>query len=243
MTSERRELLSLAGAAFGYEGRAVLEEVDVRVRSGELIGVLGPNGAGKTTLFRGMAGLIPPLRGRVECAAERIGYVPQREALDPLYPLCAEEVVLMGGYGRLRGWRRLARGERERARAALAEVGLAGVARQDFASLSGGQRQRALIARALMVQPELCFLDEPTSGVDREAAREIQGIARALVEAGAAVLWVSHDVELVRGVASSILWVADGRVERAAPQELDLPGGLERRLAGRASSGGREGAT
>jgi ABC-type Mn2+/Zn2+ transport system ATPase subunit len=212
-------LIELHGAAFGYGGRPVVSGVDLAVGRGELFGLLGPNGSGKTTLFRGMLGLIPPLAGQVVRRAA-VGYVPQREGLDAIYPLTVEEVVHMGAYGRLSGLRGLARAERELALRWLERVGLADRRRRLFASLSGGQRQRGLIARALMARPELLLLDEPTSGVDREAQRAIQDVLLELRAEGMAILLVSHQLEVVREVVRDALWIEDGRVRRGTLDEF-----------------------
>jgi len=205
-------LIELRGAAFGYGHEPIVRGVDLTVAAGDLIGVLGPNGAGKTTLFRGLLGLIEPLEGEVRRSTRRIGYVPQREALDRIYPVTVDEVVQMGASGRLKGWRTLPRAERERARACLEHVGLEDQRRRPFGELSGGQRQRALLARALMVEPELLLLDEPTSGVDRAATERILALLRELHARGTSVLLVSHELALVRGFVDSVVWVADGRV-------------------------------
>ncbi len=222
-------LLVLRSASFGYGGHPIVAGVDLTVVAGAFLGVVGPNGAGKTTLFRGMLGLLAPLTGTAERLTDAVGYVPQRESLDPLFPLRADEVVHMGAYGRLRGWRGLPRADRELASTCLARVGLADRASAAFSSLSGGQRQRVLIARALMVKPQLLLLDEPTSGVDRAAAA---GILELLLELnrreGVAVLLVSHQLALVRSAAAEVLWVSDRRVERGQTAEMLAPERLDR---------------
>ena len=221
-------LLRLSKATFGYGGRAIVSDVDLDVSSGLFLGLVGPNGAGKTTLFRGCLGLIAPMSGRVERLTDAIGYVPQREQLDPIYPLRVDEVVHMGAYGRLHGMRRLGRAERELTRQCLARVGLAERAGAQFASLSGGQRQRVLIARALMARPQLLLLDEPTSGVDRGAQKQILELLLDLNRReNLAVLLVSHQLQMVREAVDQVLWIGGGRVvcgeARAmlAPENLD----------------------
>lgn len=213
--------LSMRGAAFGYGGRPLLRNVDLEIHAGELLGIVGPNGGGKTTLIRGILGLIPPLQGSVERSSQRLGYVPQRESLDPIFPLAVYEVVEMGAYGRLSGMRCLSRDERQLARTQLERVGLAERAKDAFASLSGGQRQRVLIARALMSAPNLLVLDEPTSGVDHEAELRILELLRELAaKENLAVLLVSHHLELLREEVREVLLVADGRVLRGPSHEL-----------------------
>ncbi|TAJ09785.1 MAG: metal ABC transporter ATP-binding protein [Planctomycetota bacterium] len=235
-------LITLRGAAFGYGGRAVVRGVDLALEPGAFIGIVGPNGAGKTTLFRGILGLVPPLEGSVERGSTALGYVPQRENLDPVYPLSVEEVVHMGAYGRLRGWRALARDERTAASEALRRVGMFERARDAFTALSGGQRQRVLIARALLMRPQVLLLDEPTSGVDRAAqSLVIELLQRLAREEGLAVLLVSHQLQLVRRAVDEALWVADGRVVRGPATELLDAAALDRLYESGAlpSAGGR----
>ncbi len=215
-------LLKLRDASFGYQKRVVVENVTLEVNPGQFLGIMGPNGAGKTTLFRGMLGLLRPLAGSVERSNGAIGYVPQREALDAIYPLTSLEVVHMGAYGRLRGWRGLPAEDRQLARECLERVGLSGCSSAQFAALSGGQRQRVLMARALMVRPKLLLLDEPTSGVDAQAAQEVIELLKCLVaEEGLSVLLVSHQFELVRRAVDNILWVAEGTVVHQDADSLD----------------------
>jgi ABC-type Mn2+/Zn2+ transport system ATPase subunit len=226
-------LLRLSGAAFGYAGRAVVSGVDLEVDAGDFLGIVGPNGAGKTTLFRGILGLIPPLAGRFERFTEAVGYVPQRETLDPIYPLRVEEVVHMGAYGRLSGLHTLRVEERELARRSLERVGLLGEARAAFSSLSGGQRQRVLIARALMTKPQLLLLDEPTSGIDRDASAHIlELLLRLNRDEGMTILLVSHQLGIVRDSVKSCLWVANGTVRRGDARTLLAPEHLDELYAG-----------
>jgi len=214
-------LLRLENASFGYGGQRVLSGVDLALEPGEFLGIVGPNGAGKTTLFRGLLGLIAPLSGRVERAHVAIGYVPQREGLDALFPISVEEVVHMGAYGRLAGLRRLIAEERALVRNSLERVGLADLGRLPFASLSGGQRQRVLIARALMVRPRMLLLDEPTSGVDRAARQAIQSLLGELhAREEMTILLVSHDLSLLQASAREVLLVSEGRVVRRRTGEL-----------------------
>lgn len=236
-------LVETRGAAFGYDGAPVISGVDLVVRAGERVAVAGPNGAGKTTLFRGLLGLIPPLDGSVVRVTKRIGYVPQHEALDAVYPFTAREVVEMGALGHFVGasrfWRRLSRATRAQAESCLDSVGLSARADQSYAELSGGQRQRVLIARALMTEPELLFLDEPTSGVDRDAARQIVALlAREHEARGVTVVMVGHQFDALRDFATRALWVADGKVIDGPAAELLSPVSVDRLL-----SAGSEAAT
>ena len=222
-------LLKLEQAGFGYGSKMVVSGVDLTVDAGDFLGIVGPNGAGKTTLFRGLLGLLQPQCGRIERAPGAIGYVPQRENLDPIYPVSVAEVVHMGAYGRLRGLRGFPRVDRERAAQLLVRVGLADKGSAAFASLSGGQRQRVLIARALMKNPQLLLLDEPTSGVDRGAQQKILELLHDLhAREHIAVLLVSHQVSMLRSAVEEVLWVSDGRVRRGPTREILAPENLDR---------------
>src|SRR6059036_1689157 len=144
-------LLGLQDVGLGYDDQAVVKHISFTVERGEFLALLGPNGAGKTTLLRGMLGLLPVLAGRIEYGFDRStsppGYVPQRETLDPIFPLTVFEVVLMGTYARLAPLRPVGRRQRQLAADCLARVGLADLADRPFWALSGGKKQRVLIAR------------------------------------------------------------------------------------------------
>ena len=222
-------LIVLRRAAFGYGGRPVLSGVDLDVAPGAFVGIVGPNGAGKTTLIRGVLGLLPPLEGTLERTTRRLGYVPQRESLDSIFPLNVEEVVHTGCYGRLSGaMRRLPREEHELAARSLERVGLHEERRSRFNSLSGGQRQRVLIARALAMRPRVLILDEPTSGVDRPTRKLILDLLMRLNrEEDLAILLVSHQLAMTREAVKQVLWVSDGRVVAGTGEDVLRPEQLD----------------
>ena len=218
-------LLKLHDVSLGYDNRPVIEHVSLELAQGEFVGLLGPNGAGKTTLLRGIVGLIPVLAGTLEYGFDKavrpLGYVPQRETLDPTFPLSAFEVVLMGTYAHLTPLRRAGRTQRRLAQHCLELVRLGAIADKRFASLSGGQRQRVLIARALAAQPLVMLLDEPTAGVDAEATAAImEVVSRLNCDEGLTVLLVTHQVRMLRGIASGVIWVQDGRATRGHVEEF-----------------------
>ena len=214
-------LFALRDVSLGYDGVPVLEQVSLEIERGEFQALLGPNGAGKTTLLRGVLELLKPLAGRIEYGFDRLanppGYVPQRETLDPIFPLTVFEVVLMGTYARMSPIRPIRAPQRQMARDCLERVGLAELAGKQFWALSGGQKQRVLIARALASQPEILVLDEPTSGVDRMSERAIVDLITKLNrEANLTVLLVSHHLEAIRAGVRSAVWVEGGSVKRVA---------------------------
>ena len=208
-------VLALRDVSLGYDGRAVLTHLTFEVERGEFLALLGPNGAGKSTLLRGMLGLMPPLSGRIERGFDRRGappgYVPQRDSLDPIFPLTASEVVLMGTYARLAPLHPIGRAPHRIAAIALEQVGLTSIADAPFWALSGGQKQRVLIARALAAEPEVLLLDEPTAGVDPGAAAAImEVISRLNREHGLTVVLVTHQLRQARPLVRSVIWVDDG---------------------------------
>jgi ABC-type Mn2+/Zn2+ transport system ATPase subunit len=223
-----RPALALHDVSLGYEGRPVLKGVTLAIEEGEFCALLGPNGAGKTTLLRGMLGLVPVLSGRIEYGFDRRasppGYVPQRESLDPIFPLSVLEVVLMGTFARLRPLQPVGRGQRRVAAECLAQVGLDPIAKHAFWSLSGGQKERVLIARALAAEPRLLLLDEPTAGVDPGATSAImEVITRLNRERGLTVVLVSHQLRIVRQVVRSVIWVDGGVATKGSAEELLAP--------------------
>ena len=190
--------MRVEGLSGGYApGAVVLTGVSFSLEPGTIAAVLGPNGGGKTTLFRALLGDLPVRHGAVELDGPP-AYVPQTERTRLDFPVSALDVVLMGAYGRTPAWRRLARADREAARAALDRVGLAGQARSRFGTLSGGQRQRVLIARALVQDSPVLLLDEPLSGVDATSAARIEGVFEELRAARRILLVATHDVEQAR---------------------------------------------
>jgi zinc transport system ATP-binding protein len=208
-------LIKVERADLGYPGRVVLRDVSLELRRAEFVAVLGANGSGKTTLLRSLLGFLPPLGGRIERAPQlRVGYVPQRETLDDLYPVTARDVAMMGTFGDLPFWRRIGARERARARAALEACGATPFERMRYAELSGGQRQRVLIARALATEPQILLLDEPTAGVDREAEKAILAVlGRLRSERGLSIWMVTHHADAARGAVDRAVIVASGGVE------------------------------
>jgi manganese/iron transport system ATP-binding protein/manganese/zinc/iron transport system ATP- binding protein len=191
-------LLECDGLTAGYgAGPDVVREVAFAAQPGEVIGLLGPNGGGKTTLFLALLGELAPRTGDVRMTA-RPSYVPQTERARLDFPVSAFDVVLMGAYARTPWFRRIARGDRERAEQALDRVGLADAARTRFGALSGGQRQRVLIARALLAEAPVLLLDEPLSGVDGVSAARIETLFEELRAEGRALLVATHDVGQAR---------------------------------------------
>ncbi len=208
----------LRDVAVGYEGNAVLRALTLELPCRSFTAMVGDNGSGKTTLLKTLAGILPPVSGRVELsevnnAPPVLGYVPQRGGLDSLWPLSAFEVALMGTYGRLGPGRGAGEPQRQFARECLAQSGAADFEHKAFSVLSGGQKQRVLIARALATQPDVLLLDEPTAGIDPETTIAVmEMLSRLHRENQLTILMVNHDLPLARKHATAVLQVGDGKV-------------------------------
>lgn len=205
-------VLSVSELSAAYRKNKVLDDVSFNIQSGTLTCIVGPNGAGKSTLLKVMLGLHPKLSGSVSFfgssydeAKSRIGYVPQRGSVDWDFPTNALDVVMMGLYGQI-GWLRWPkRSDREKAMDALAEMGMADYAKRQISQLSGGQQQRVFLARALVQDAALYFLDEPLAGVDAATEKAIMSTLQILKNKGRTVLVVHHDLQTVEDYFDHVL--------------------------------------
>ncbi len=196
---------------------SVLWDVSFQIPKGVLVGLLGPNGAGKSTLLKAALNLIKPLSGKISTNG-RVAYVPQRESVDWDFPITAEEVVLMGRYGKLGLFGRLKRADREAGSLALEQVGLKGAEHRQISQFSGGQQQRLFIARALVQDPDLFLLDEPFAGVDLATEKAIMAILKKQKENGKTILIVHHDLPSVEEYFDWVL-LLNTRLHACGPLE------------------------
>lgn len=229
-------ILALDQVAVGYGGRAILTDVSLAMARGSFTALVGANGSGKTTLLKTLIGVLPPLAGQMRFNSSQgdrlaVGYVPQREALDPMFLLSSFEVALMGCFGRIAPGPFLPKAEREWTRECLRRVGASDLQTRRFSQLSGGQKQRVLIARALAVKPDLLVLDEPTAGIDAAATQAILEVLRQLHrEEPLTILMVSHDLHELRQVAERVIWLHRGRVLQGTVQDLLSPEHIQHML-------------
>ena len=187
-----------------YRDQPVLWDIDLAVPRGVLMAIVGPNGAGKTTLIKAILGLVRSAAGEITIFGKPyreqrhlIGYVPQRGSVDWDFPTTVLDVVMMGRYGTLGWFRRPGRTEREQAMRALEQVGMQDFAGRQISQLSGGQQQRVFLARALVQDSAIYFMDEPFQGVDAKTERAIVTLLQALREQGRTVVVVHHDLQSV----------------------------------------------
>ena len=214
-----------------YDGRPALWDIDLDVPPGVLAAIVGPNGAGKSTLIKAVLDLIAPAAGHVTIFGRAyreqrrlVGYVPQRTSVDWDFPATVVDVVTMGLYGRL-GWiRRPGRRERDEAMNSLEQVGMAAHAHRQISQLSGGQQQRVFLARALVQDAQLYFMDEPFAGVDATTERAIIVLLKTLRQQGKTVIVVHHDLQTVPYYFDwlallNVRIVAQGRVDEVYTKE------------------------
>jgi len=206
-------VIEIKGLSFAYDGAPVLEGVSLAIDQREFVCVVGPNGGGKTTLLKLILGLLLPKAGTVrvfglppEQARHRIGYVPQYVQHDVQFPARVLDVVLMGRVDRAHWFGGYGRAHRDAAGRVLETVGLAALAKRSFAALSGGQRQRVLIARALVTEPDLLLLDEPTAHVDTAGELVMHNLLRELNQR-LTILLVTHDLSFVSADVKSVACV------------------------------------
>lgn len=200
----RKWSIEAESLSVSYGKNPILWDLSLQVPRGLLVGIVGPNGAGKSTFLKAALGLVKPFSGKIDLLGHpvkevqgKIAYVPQRESVDWDFPITAEEVVLMGRYGRLGLFGRPRRADREAARSALEQVGMSAFAHCQISQLSGGQQQRLFIARALVQNAELLLLDEPFVGVDLTTEKEIIALLKKLKEKGKSIFVVHHDLPTV----------------------------------------------
>ena len=223
-------LITLQGVSAGYDGLPALRNVDLLLRRGDFVGIVGPSGSGKTTLLRTLLGQTQRLAGQVSQHPTpargrlHVGYVPQVESVDWNFPITVEQVVLLGRW-RDSAWRPWAgRRDRTLARQVLERLGIDELAQRPIRALSGGQQQRTFIARALIGDPDIVLLDEPTSGVDINTRHDVMHLLSDLNRAGVAIVLTTHDLNAVASHLPRLVCLGDGRiVADGTPPEVLTP--------------------
>lgn len=226
-----------------YREKPVLWDIDLQIPAGVLLAIVGPNGAGKTTLIKSILGLIKPAAGRVMIYGKPyrdqrhlVGYVPQRGSVDWDFPTNALDVVMMGRYAAL-GWIKRP-GKRERAMAleALDKVKMSEFADRQISQLSGGQQQRVFLARALVQDADIYFMDEPFQGVDATTERAIIALLRDLRARGKTVVVVHHDLATVPDYFDWVTLLNVRRVAHGPVSEVFTEHNLDLAYGGKVST-------
>ncbi len=232
--------LSIHDMTVAYQRRPVLWDVDLDVPEGKLVGIVGPNGAGKSTLIKAALGLTPRASGIVHIYGKPyeeqralVGYVPQRESVDWDFPVSALDVAAMGLYRSIGWFRPVARRHRAAALAALEKVGMAPYASRQISQLSGGQQQRVFLARALVQDARIFFMDEPFAGVDAATEAAIIALLKELKHSGKTVLVVHHDLQTVPSYFDHVILLNMRVVAHGPTAEVFTPENLRKTFGGK----------
>ncbi len=214
-----------------YDETPVLWDIELNIKKGVLMAIVGPNGAGKSTLIKTMLNLVRPVTGEVSFYGEkydrvrnRIAYVPQRGSVDWDFPTTVFDVVEMGRYGKV-GWlKKVKKIDKEKTRKAIDMVEMSEFSDRQISQLSGGQQQRVFLARALVQEAEIYFMDEPFQGVDSRTEKSIVNILKKLRDEGKTVIAVHHDLQTVKDYFDHVTFInvsviATGNVDEVFTEE------------------------
>ncbi len=212
------KVIEAENLSFSYNSIPVLEDISFVVEKGCFVGLVGPNGSGKTTLIKVILGLAKPIRGSMRLFGRdidafthwsRIGYLPQSlTVFNPYFPSTTREIIALGLLSGKRFPRYLTKSDERAINGALDLLGITGIKDARVGELSGGQQQRVLIARALVHEPELLILDEPTAALDPDARDSFFGTLKNLSEAGkTTIILVTHDIGNIGKYANHLLWI------------------------------------
>jgi ABC-type Mn2+/Zn2+ transport system ATPase subunit len=207
-----KPLIELNHINFGYGAELALEDICLHLHKGQFAALVGPSGAGKTTLLKVILGLVRPTYGQFKVNGLfyerqdrlRVGYVPQLETVDWNFPITVEQLVLLGKVKSSGPWPWSSQADRRQMAELLERLGIADLAHRHIRDLSGGQQQRVFLARALIAEPDLLVLDEPTSGVDIQSAENILRLLAELNRRGMSILITTHDLN---AAAAHLPWV------------------------------------
>lgn len=225
-------IIEIKNLSFRYGNINVLDDINMQISRGEFVGLIGPNGSGKSTLLKIILGLLNPQQGEVTLfgqpiskfkAWDKIGYVSQKaNSFNTGFPATVHEVVAMGLYGKKGVLKPLNRLDKERIRKAIELVGLSEFEKRNIGKLSGGQQQRTFIARALVNDPELLILDEPTVGIDVESTKQFYNLLDNLnKELGITIILVSHDIGVVTKQVTQIACLNKKLHFHGSPEEFN----------------------
>lgn len=200
-------LIEIKNLSAGYDGRTVLHDINLNVYERDFLGIIGPNGGGKTTLIKCILGLLKPTGGEIilHCRPT-LGYLPQYSSIDRKFPISVEEVILSGLSIHKSLTSRFTAGQKEKGKEIISRMGLEGLERRAIGQLSGGQLQRALLGRAIISDPSVLILDEPSTYIDKRFEARLYELL-AEINKECAIILVSHDIGTVLQQVKSIACV------------------------------------
>jgi zinc transport system ATP-binding protein len=226
-----KNIIEIKNISFSYNNDEVLKDITLDVHKGDYVGIVGPNGAGKTTLIKIILGLLNPSQGSIKIFGEdikkfkdwsKIGYVPQKATnFDVNFPATVKEVVAMARFSKKGLFRSINKEDEKIIEESLKQVEMWNFKNRLIGDLSGGQQQRVFIARALAGQPEIIFLDEPTTGIDKKSQDEFYNILRELNrKLGLTLVLVTHDIDRIIKEAMHIACVDHTLVSHTSAEEF-----------------------
>ena len=234
--------LEVTDLTVAYNEKPVLWDIDCTVEEGILMAIVGPNGAGKSTFIKAVLGLVKPAAGGVKFYGKNydemrkvIGYVPQRGSVDWDFPTNALDVVMMGRYGHLGWFKRPGKTDKELAMEALEKVGMSDFADGQISRLSGGQQQRVFLARALVQEASLYFMDEPFVGVDATTERTIINLLQELRSQGKTLIVVHHDLQTLKEYFDWAMLLNVRRIDLGPVDRVITEENLKRAYGGRSA--------
>ena len=223
-------ILEINHLTVNYDKTPVLWDISLSIPPGVLVGIVGPNGAGKSTLIKAALGLIKPISGKVDFfgqslkkVRQRVAYVPQRESVDWDFPVTVRDLVVMGRYGRLGLFHRPRVADWVAADNYLDLVGMSGYGNRQISQLSGGQQQRVFLARALLQEADIYFMDEPFIGVDQGTEAVIVQLLQQMRAKGKTVFVVHHDLNSVESYFDWIILLNTRLVAYGEVKEVFTP--------------------
>ncbi|MFH1259437.1 MAG: metal ABC transporter ATP-binding protein [Elusimicrobiota bacterium] len=208
-------LIQFKEVTFAYGKKTVFSDLSFSINKNDFIGIVGANGSGKTTILKGILGLIKPQNGRIDKPDNLVyGYVPQSNTIDNIFPFTVLEIVKMGLYNKVSIFRRFNKEEKERIFSVLEQTGIEAYTSIPYRDLSGGLKQRALLARALVNEPGVLVLDEPTNDLDISSEKAIMDLIKGLHETEKiTVIMVSHLVNVVINYVKNIGFIDTDKFE------------------------------
>ncbi|MFZ5966992.1 MAG: metal ABC transporter ATP-binding protein [Bacillota bacterium] len=217
------KVVEIKDLSFGYDQNIVLEDISLYIYRGDYLGIVGPNGAAKSTLIKLILNILQPTKGSIELFGQeiksfkdwgKIGYVSQKAtSFNTGFPATVEEVIAANLYSQIGLFKPVKKHHKERVREALSVVGMEAYQKRLIGNLSGGQQQKVFIARALVSQPEVIFLDEPTVGIDLKSQGEFYQLMKRLnEELGITIVMVSHDIGAITENVSRVACMGDKKL-------------------------------
>ncbi|MFQ5684144.1 MAG: metal ABC transporter ATP-binding protein [Candidatus Binatia bacterium] len=233
-------VVELSHVTSGYGDIPAIQDVSIKIWSGQFVGVVGPNGGGKTTLLRAIMGTLRPIQGKVAMRGkpihgvglERIGYVPQLETIDWTFPISVEEVILMGLFPKNQCLWGIRKEDRIKLQAVMDRLGLTGLNKRHIRELSGGQQQAVFLGRALLGEPDLILLDEPTAGLDMRSRDNVIHFLHEINHQGVAIMITAHDLNWVAAHLAWVVCLNRSIIAEGPPQQVFTPSVLSETYRG-----------